>query len=390
MEKETTTQSYEIQQLVDTGITISQLPKLIEQMYNANQNLFIWGFMGLGKTQTIEQFVAKKRKTNPNFGYVYLPLASMLPEDLTGTPMPYKDENGMNRTAYAIPKMLPVDPDSEGVIVCDEFNNSLPSVQNACQQMIQERRIGDYIVPKGWWIVAMGNQTGVNAYSNEIQAPVKDRFAHIYLKPSSDNWVDYILGLETTQENDSPFFNEMTPSQIKTLTAGFIKTHPELLLDEQEYNRNSYTFATPRSWERFIKLYSANLNATKSEFKRFANMYLGKEIANLLADYFENSSRYQDPTEILIDGKPFRENKDLASFMGTLVGCISQVAQADKDIRKQQLDNLFNAGFKLPSVDWQVILAKMVKNKSVLKPYIDAQHYIKIAMLVNEKQEQNL
>lgn len=374
-----TQQPYEIQKLMDSAISIKDLGRLVRQMYNANQNLFVWGYMGIGKTQEILKFVAEKRKENPKFGYIYLPLASMLAEDLTGSPMPVKDENGITRTIYAIPKIFPTDPDSEGIIVADEYNNALPTVQNATQQFFQERRIGDYELPKGWRIIAMGNQTGVNAYSNEIQAPVKDRFAHIYLEPNSDIWVDYILGLETEPKKESPFIDGITPSQIRELVAGFIKAHPDKLFDKQEYENNSYTFATPRSWERFIKLYSVNLDATKTDMVRFATMYLGSDIANLLREYFENSTKYQNADEILIDGKDFRDNQDMNGYMGTLVSCIAKLVKADDSEKKSQLDNLFKAGLKLKSTDNQVILVKMLLNKTALKPYIDKKYFVEIA-----------
>lgn len=390
-ENEQLNQPYEIQQLMDCGIKIHQLPKLLEQMFNANLNLFIWGYMGLGKTASIEQFVAKQRQTNKDFGYYYFPLASMLAEDLTGIPMPYKDdETGMNRTAYAVPKNLPTDPNGVGVLVFDEFNNASPSVQNAVQQLIQERRIGDYILPNGYWIVAMGNQTGVNAYSNEIQAPVKDRFAHIYLEPNVDDWVDYILGLPTNETNDQPFMAGITPSKIRTLVAGFVKSHSDYLFDTKEYNLNSYTFATPRSWERVIKLYSANLDATETEVRRFASMYLGKGVANLLVEYLQNSHKYQDPKDILIQGLPFKDNKDFNGFIGTLVGCISYIAQADNNDKQKLLSNLFESGLKLPNTDWQVIVAKMVSKKPTIKPYIDRKYIVKISELVDKTCDESI
>ena len=196
----------------------------------------------------------------------------MIPSYLIGVMPAYKDENGLTRTAYAIPKNLPTDKNSRGVFVVDEFNNGQGSTQNSYQQLIQERKVGDYELPDGWWVVAMGNQSGVNAYSNEIQAPVKDRFGHIFVSSNADAWTDYIMGLENVETDNTPFLPDITPEKIKILTCAFIKRNPDKLFDEQEYNRNSYTFATPRSWERFIKLYSANLNATKNDVKIFASM----------------------------------------------------------------------------------------------------------------------
>ena len=40
--------SREIKELMDSGIALNRLPKLIEQMYRANLNLFVWGDPGIG------------------------------------------------------------------------------------------------------------------------------------------------------------------------------------------------------------------------------------------------------------------------------------------------------------------------------------------------------
>ena len=386
MEKETINTPYEIQKLMESSVSLTRLPKVIEYMYNANLNLFVWGYMGIGKTASVEQFVARQREKNKDFGYMYFPLASILPEDLTGIPMPYKDETtGLNRTAYAVPKSLPTDPNSVGVLVFDEFNNASPSVQNAVQQLVQERRIGDYTLPKGWWVIAMGNQSGVNAYSNEIQAPVKDRFGHIFVRSNVDSWIDYTMGLQEIDNDTLPFLPNITPDQIRNLTCAFVKRNPDKLFDETEYNKNSYTFATPRSWSRFIQLYSKNLNATKTDVKCFASMFLGGDIANLIVDYFENSTKYQDPYEILLGKEKFKAEKDMNGFMGTLMGCISVLVEKPN---AEHLSNLVKAGLELKQLENQTILGKMIMNKSVLKPLIKKEQFTELAKVISAKQVQ--
>ena len=56
--------SREIKELMDSGIALNRLPKLIEQMYRANLNLFVWGDPGIGKTQSVEQFVTIENITS--------------------------------------------------------------------------------------------------------------------------------------------------------------------------------------------------------------------------------------------------------------------------------------------------------------------------------------
>lgn len=381
--------SREIKELMDAGITLNKLPRIIDCMYRANLNLFVWGDPGIGKTQSVEQFVAKMKKQDESFEYYYYPLSSMEPADLIGIPMPEKvKEFGaeLTKTTWAIPKCLPTNPDGKGLLYFDEMNNAPAAMQNAVQQLVQERRIGDYFLPDGYRIIAAGNQSGVNAYSTEIQAPVKDRFGHIFVKTNADLWFDYMLGLDTAPENEKPFISGITAEKIKQLTVAFVKRNPDRLFDTENYNNNSYTFATPRSWSRFIKLYSENLDASYDDVFHFAAMYFGGALANMLLEYLKNADKYQDPEEILVHGKKFRDDGDLNGFFGTLTGCIATLSQMplasrDKDGKidreskeakalSSALHNIFTACQKLSRADWQAILTKNVTKINTLLPYI--------------------
>ena len=155
--------SREIKELMDSAITLNRLPRLIDCMYRANLNLFVWGDPGIGKTQSVEQFVNKMKQEDKDFEYFYYPLSSMEPADLIGIPMPEKvNEYGKEttKTTWAIPKCLPTNPDGKGLLYFDEMNNAPAAMQNAVQQLVQERRIGDYFLPEGYRIIAAGNQSG--------------------------------------------------------------------------------------------------------------------------------------------------------------------------------------------------------------------------------------
>ena len=383
--------SREIKELMDAGIALNKLPRLIDCMYRANLNLFIWGDPGIGKTQSVEQFVNKMKKDDPEFEYFYYPLSSMDPSDLIGIPMPEKvSEYGreITRTTWAIPKCLPTNPNGKGLLYFDEMNNAPAAMQNAIQQLVQERRIGDYFLPEGYRIIAAGNQSGVNAYSTEIQAPVKDRFGHVFVKTGADLWFDYMLGLDTEPTKEKPFISGITPEKIKQMTVAFVKRNPDKLFDSDNYNNNSYTFATPRSWSRFIKLYSMNPEASYDEVFHFASMYFGGAVANMLLEYLKNSEKYQDPAEILFNGKCFRDDGDMNGFFGTLTGCVATLNQMDDPEKDENgnpnknskegkalteaVHNLFEACKKLKRADWQAILTKHIAQNNKLRKYIDS------------------
>ena len=113
MAKKESNISKEVRDLMNDGMDLSLLPAHIEMMYNARQNLMLWGDPGIGKTAMVEQFVRNMQKKNPNFGYHYYPLASKEPADLIGVPATrlVRDKSGQEilRTYWAIPNDLPTE-----------------------------------------------------------------------------------------------------------------------------------------------------------------------------------------------------------------------------------------------------------------------------------------
>ena len=170
------------------------------------------------------------------------------------------------------------------------------------------------------------------------------------------------------------------------MVAAFVKRNPDKLFDTDNYNNNSYTFGTPRSWSRFIKLYSMNPEASYDEVFHFASMYFGGAVSNMLLEYLKNSEKYQDPKEILFEGKDFRDDGDLNGFFGTLTGCIATLNQMEepakgddgrpnKDSKEgkalvEAVHNLFEACKKLKRADWQAILTKHITQNNKLLSYV--------------------
>ena len=348
----------EVKDLIQAGITIGELPAHLETMYDANLNLILWGFPGIGKTQGVSQFVAKQRETNKNFEAYYYTLSAQEPADLIGVPTP-KDIDGIIRTCWAIPQNLPTDKDGVGVLFFDEYNNAPPSMQNALQQLIQERRLGDYILPDGYWIIAAGNPTE-NAYSTEMQAPTKDRFAHIYIKHNAEDWCDYMLGMPVKESKEEVFMPNITKSEVETAIVNFIHTHPDKLFDEDAMEAGSYTFATPRSWERIKKLLTKNLAISRDTMFNLLAQYVGAGITEQFLDFLLNSKKYQKPEEILVHGKNFNNPKDVDKFYGTFFGIISTLNSAkDKDL-PSMINNLMKAIHNLPHEDLQAMAGKQL------------------------------
>lgn len=119
----------------------------------------------------------------------------------------------------------------KAVFALEEFNSAPPSVMAAAYQLILDRRIGDYVVPSGVMLLAMGNRDTDHGVTFQLAKPVANRFIHVEME---FNWNDWFAW------------------------AGDHAIHPEVLGYLSKWPSKTYdfdpdsphlSFATPRSWE---------------------------------------------------------------------------------------------------------------------------------------------
>jgi hypothetical protein len=191
------------------------LDSLLEQRWPA----FVWGAPGIGKSSLIHA-IAQRR----GLPVVDLRASLLDPTDLRGIPAL---ENG--RTAWYPPAFLPRPENPPGILFLDEINAAPPLVQASLYQLVLDRRVGEYELPPGWWIVAAGNRQQDRAVTFRMSSALANRFVHLQLEVDIDDWRTWALG-----------------HGIEPLVIGFIGVRPGLL---QQEPGESPAFATPRSWE---------------------------------------------------------------------------------------------------------------------------------------------
>jgi hypothetical protein len=131
---------------------------------------------------------------------------------------------------WAPPAELPVDPESTAIIFLDELNSAPPAVQAAAYQLILNRRVGTYTLPKGVDIVAAGNREGDRGVTYRMPAPLANRFVHLEAKVDFDDWQDWA-----------------TLNKIHADVVGYVGFAKQDLYDFDPKS-SSKAFATPRSW----------------------------------------------------------------------------------------------------------------------------------------------
>ena len=204
----------------------SDISEALYGLIDARQSVFIWGGPGVGKSGVVRQ-VAERRS---------LPLRDVRallldPVDLRG--LPYLSEG---RSKWATPDFLP--QDGAGVLFLDELNAAPPMVQASCYQLVLDRKLGEYVLPDGWSIVAAGNRDSDRAVTSRMPTPLRNRFVHLDFEVDIQEWSAWAI-----------------QANIRPEVIAFLRFRPALL---SAFDRDNNAFPSPRSWEFVSRILNSN------------------------------------------------------------------------------------------------------------------------------------
>jgi len=194
----------------------------IRKAIQTRRPVFLWGPPGIGKSDIVKQIGEDAGRE-----VVDVRLALWEPTDIKGIPYYNADQGKM---VWAPPSELPTDPESTAIIFLDELNSAPPAVQAAAYQLILNRRVGTYELPKGVDVVAAGNREGDRGVTYRMPAPLANRFIHLEAKVDFDDFQEWAV------------MNAVHPEVLGYV--GFAKQD----LYDFDPKSPSKAFATPRSW----------------------------------------------------------------------------------------------------------------------------------------------
>lgn len=244
-----------------------ELIQLITRCMHVGRPAMIWGPPGIGKSDIIAQIGAETKRP-----VIDLRLLLMEPTDIKGIPFfdpqsqemrwakPAElpgivDEAQLERAKSALEAARAAMEDdsittmaeAEGlsrkvsalesakelqnaILFLDEINAAPQSVQAAAYQLILNRKVGEYHLPKDVSIVAAGNREMDKAVTFRMPSALANRFIHFELKVNYEDWQDWAI-----------------TNHISADVIGFLAANPSLLF-QFEPTSGEKAFATPRSW----------------------------------------------------------------------------------------------------------------------------------------------
>jgi len=194
-----------------------------------------------------------------------LRLSQLDPTDIKGLPK-FTDST----VEWVLPEFLPRGGPGErfGILFLDEINLAPPSVQAACYQLILDRRVGSYELPKGWIIVSAMNPPEMAQIAYPLPPPLVNRFTILYVEPNAREWIEWAI-----------------TAGIHPDIIAFISTDPDRLF---EFSPTGEPYPTPRSWEYvdiYLKRYEKEKTYTEDEFEALVTGSVGKKTGRIFLMY---------------------------------------------------------------------------------------------------------
>lgn len=301
---------------------------LVEHTMSRGRPCMIWGPPGIGKSDIIAQIGVKHNRP-----VIDLRLLLMEPTDIKG--IPYFDPN-TNSMEWAKPSELPgvvteaeiaaaraaletasaelgaesqfSNAEIEGmarniqmlegslvlqnaILFLDEINAAPQSVQAAAYQLILNRKVGAYHLPKEVSICAAGNRETDKAVTFRMPSALANRFVHFEMETNAEDWQDWAI-----------------TNGVNADVIGFIAGHPNYLFDFDP-KKSGKAFATPRSWTFVSDLLTDDLSEHLN--KVLVAGTVGQGLAGEFMQHVRLKGKLPNPTDIVM-GKVTKLKEDKA------------------------------------------------------------------------------
>jgi hypothetical protein len=259
----------------------------------AGRPAFLWGPPGVGKSMIVRQvsdllYAAEYGLKVDGAGRVFCDDGAPVPSrpylvDLRAVLLDPVDLRGIpsivdGRTRWHVPEFFP--RSGRGMLFLDEVNAAPPLVQAALYQLVLDRRLGEYLLPDGWSIMAAGNRETDRAVVSRMSTALGSRFGHVDVDVDVPDWIAWALGAGLAPE-----------------VIAFIRWRGMDLLHAFDPAKNLRTFPCPRTWE-FVSDFLKVGPSPEFEFELYSGL-VGEGAASEFVGFLRIYRRLPDPRSII-------------------------------------------------------------------------------------------
>ena len=315
---------------VNRTVTPNEAKRSIRKCIKIQRPIFMWGPPGIGKSDIVKQIGDEFNRE-----VVDVRLSLWEPTDIKG--IPYYNSTA-NTMSWAPPAELPTDEDSTAILFLDELNSAAPATQAAAYQLILNRRVGTYKLPKGVSIVAAGNRETDKGVTYRMPAPLANRFLHLELKTDFEDWLNWA-----------------TNNKVHEQVVGYLGFAKQDLYDFDPKSA-SRSFATPRSWS-FVSDLLNDDDLDEGTLTDLVAGAVGEGLAVKFMAHRKVAKQMPNPEDILA-GKVTKSNiKEISAMYSLTISLCYELQEADKKKSKEwdaMADNFF--GFMMDNFPTELVV----------------------------------
>jgi hypothetical protein len=299
-------------------VTSAQARKSLLKAFRVQRPLFLWGPPGIGKSELVENIT-----TELGGLMIDLRLGQMEPTDIRGIPFYNKDIGKMD---WAPPVELPDEEMAKEypivVLFLDELNSAAPSVQSAAYQLILNRRIGKYRLPKNVVMVAAGNRESDKGVTYRMPTPLANRFLHQEMKVDFASWQEWAVTHKVHKD-----------------VVGYLSFAKQDLYDF-DAKSSSRAFATPRTWSFVSEL----LEEDDSDDNTLTNLIAGTVGEGLAVKFMAHrkiAGRMPQPEDILSGKVTTLDVKEVSAMYSLVISmCYELKAAVENKVESKKFHEM--------------------------------------------------
>ena len=306
----------------------------IRRAFKKQRPIFIWGPPGIGKSEVVHQIGDEYKKSL----VIDIRLSLWEPTDIKG--IPYFDAV-QGRMVWAPPVELPDEATAKKydiiILFMDEMNSAPPAVQAAAYQLILNRRVGTYHLPKNVVIVAAGNREADKGVTYRMPAPLANRFVHLEMKVDFDDWFQWAVANDIHQD-----------------VVGYL-TFAKKDLYDFDPKSPSRSFATPRSWSFVSELLEDDDDeATTTDL---VSGSVGEGLAVKFMAHRKVSAQLPNPSDVLAGKLKTLDTKEISAMYSLTVSLCYELKEASDKSDKKFDDKVNNfLRFAMDNFDTELVV----------------------------------
>jgi hypothetical protein len=211
------------------------------------------------------------------------------------------------------------------VLFLDEMNSAAPSVQAAGYQLVLNRRVGKYVLPKNVVIVAAGNRESDKGVTYRMPMPLANRFIHMEMRSDFASWQQWAVLHGVHQD-----------------VVGYL-SFAKQDLSEFDGKSSARAFATPRTWVFVSDLLKDNTTDNETLYTLIAGA-VGEGLAAKFQAHRKFSAQLPEPMDVLTGKVKDLKVKEVSAMYSLTVSLCYELKDimSNKRVDRAQFNELMN------------------------------------------------